>query len=60
MSCIPVSLLGMLYYVRFAITGAVRNWKSGESNHGLLVWATNEDDEGCDLRFYSRESSTNK
>ena len=47
-------------YVEFDITEAARNWKSGEKNNGLLVWATNEEEEGRDRRFYSSESETNK
>ncbi len=47
-------------YVEFDITEAMRNWKSGQPNYGLLVWATNEDAEGRDLRFYSRNNSKNK
>ncbi len=30
-------------YVEFDITEAMRNWKSGQPNYGLLVWATNEE-----------------
>ena len=42
-------------YVEFDVTGAVRNWVNGEPNHGLVVWATNETEEGRDLRFYGRK-----
>ncbi len=47
-------------YVEFDITEAMRNWKDGQPNYGLLVWATNEDVEGRDLRFYSRDNTENK
>ena len=47
-------------FIEFDITEAARNWKSGEQNNGLLVWATNEVEEGRDLRFYSRERATQK
>eukprot|EP00731_Ephydatia_muelleri_P012430 Em0006g1324a len=41
-------------YVEFDMTEAARNWKDGAANNGLLVWATNENEAGTDLRFYSR------
>lgn len=44
-------------WVEFDVTEAVRNWKAGNPNYGLLVWATNENRDGRDLRFYSREKS---
>ena len=47
-------------YIEFDVTEAARNWKSGEQNNGLLVWATNENEEGRDLRFHSRERATQK
>ncbi len=46
-------------YVEFDITEAMRNWKNGQPNYGLLVWATNEDVDGRDLRFYSRNNNGN-
>eukprot|EP00731_Ephydatia_muelleri_P012436 Em0006g1330a len=48
---IPRTLQG---YVEFDMTEAARNWKDGAANNGLLVWATNENEAGTDLRFYSR------
>ena len=47
-------------YIEFDITVAVRNWKSGEPNCGVLVWATNENEKGRDIRFYSRKRTTGK
>ena len=50
-------------YIEFNITDiteASRNWKSGESNYGVLVWATNENEKGRDIRFFSRERATGK
>ncbi len=44
-------------YMEFDITAAVQNWQSGDPNHGLLIWATNELEEGRDIRFASKESS---
>ena len=44
-------------YVQFHVTEAVNNWHNGEPNYGLLIWATNEEAEGRDFRFYSREVS---
>ena len=42
-------------FVEFDVTAAVENWDRGEPNHGLLIWATNENEEGRDLRFYDRK-----
>jgi len=36
---------------------AVENWLSGWQNNGLVLWATNEDVEGYDVRMYSKEYS---
>ena len=44
-------------FIEFDVTEAVRNWQDGDSNYGILVWATNEGDPGRDLRFYSRSYS---
>ena len=42
-------------YVEFDVTEAIRNWDQNDTNHGLLIWATNENEEGRDLRFYDRK-----
>ena len=42
-------------YIEFDITEAVRNWRKGDPNYGLLVVAKNEQEVGRDLRFFSRE-----
>ena len=47
-------------YMEFDVTQAARNWKAGEPNYGLLIWATNENEFGRDARFYSRERNENK
>ena len=47
-------------YIEFNITEASHNWKSGEPNYGVLVWATNENEKGRDIRFFSRERATGK
>ena len=47
-------------YIEFNITEASRNWKSGEPNYGVLVWATNENEKGRDIRFFSRERATGR
>jgi len=40
----------------FDVTDAVKSWVAdADSNYGLLVWATNENQSGMDMRFYSRE-----
>ena len=47
-------------WIEFDITEAAQNWKAGEPNYGVVIWATNEDEDGRDVRFYSRERSTNR
>ena len=44
-------------FMEFDITEAVRNWQAGDDNYGVLVWATNENDAGRDLRFASKSNS---
>ena len=46
--------------MEFDITKAARNWLAGQENNGVLIVATNEDVVGREVRFYSRERSTNK
>ena len=41
-------------FVETEVTSAVKDWKDGKPNYGLLIWATNEDQDGRDTRFYSR------
>ena len=43
-------------FLEFDITKAARSWSAGLSNYGLLIWATNEDVEGRDVRFSSMGS----
>lgn len=39
----------------------VRHTNQGTAtNNGVILWATNEDVNAYDLRFYSRENATNK
>ncbi|KAK3748792.1 hypothetical protein QZH41_004948 [Actinostola sp. cb2023] len=40
-------------FVEFDVTRAVKSWVSGQPNHGLLFWATDENVEGRDVRFAS-------
>ena len=42
-------------YKEFDITKAAKNWKTGQPNYGVLIWATNED---TDIRFFSQKHST--
>ena len=44
-------------YLELDITKAAQNWKSGDPNYGVLIWATNEDVDGRDIRFFSKERS---
>ena len=41
-------------FVEIEVTSAVQDWKAGKPNYGLLIWATNEDINGRDTRFFSR------
>jgi hypothetical protein len=46
-------------WISFDITNAVIQWKASDStNKGLVIYATNENTNGCDMRFYSSEIST--
>ena len=40
-------------FMEFDITEAMRNWRNGDPNYGVLLRATNENDVGRDVRFYS-------
>ena len=42
-------------WLQLDITEAARNWKNGEKNYGVVIWATNENDNGRDICFFSRE-----
>ena len=44
-------------FVEFDITGAIRSWKQGFYNYGLLLKVVNEQSNGRDLRFFSKESA---
>ena len=44
-------------FVEIEVTSAVKDWKAGKPNHGLLLWATNEDQNGRDTRFLSKSYS---
>ena len=50
----------MYKWIEFDITETARNWKAGQPNYGVVIWSTRESDNGRDVRFYSRERSTNK
>ena len=47
-------------YIEFDITTVAQKWKSGEDNYGVLVRATNEDQDGHEARFFSKEHTTGK
>ena len=47
-------------WLEMDITEAVRNWENGEPNYGVLIYAANDDNDGYDIRFHSREYSTDK
>ena len=44
-------------FVEFDITRALRRWRSGVPNHGLVIRATNELDAGRSIRFASNAMS---
>jgi len=43
-------------FVELDVTRAVSSWLVGEPNYGLLMWALNENQDGRDIRFLSKES----
>ena len=40
-------------FVEIDVTSAAKEWKAGKPNYGLLLWATNEDQDSRDIRFFS-------
>ena len=42
-------------HMEFDITQAAKNWLSGQPNYGVVISATNEQVQGREARFYSRE-----
>ena len=44
-------------FVEIEVTSAVKAWKSGSPNYGVVIWATNEDIVGRDTRFASSADS---
>jgi len=44
-------------FVEIEVTSAAMNWKAGEPNYGVVIWATNEDQQGRDTRFASTSDS---
>ena len=44
-------------FVEFDVTNAVKSWRDGVPNYGLLIRATNELDRGRDIRFASNAFS---
>ncbi|XP_031563441.1 uncharacterized protein LOC116298980 [Actinia tenebrosa] len=47
-------------FVEFDVTRAVRSWRKGTPNHGMLLWATDENLAGRDLRFASNAHPDSK
>ena len=47
-------------YIEFDVTQAAQNWKSNsQSNHGVLIFATNDEVDGSDLFFHNKEHANN-
>ena len=44
-------------FVEIDVTSAVKAWKSGSPNYGVVIWATNENIAGRDTRFASSADS---
>ena len=44
-------------FVQIEVTSAVKAWKSGSPNYGVVIWATNENKAGRDTRFASNADS---
>ena len=47
-------------YIEFDITEAFQQWKSGKNNYGVLVRATNENEDGRIVVFNSKERNNRK
>ncbi len=47
-------------FITWDITTTASNWIAGEQNYGVVMSVSNEDTIGRDIRFYSRERSSNK
>ena len=41
-------------FVEIEVTSAAKEWKNGKPNYGVIIWATNENEDGRDTRFYSK------
>ena len=44
-------------FVEVDVTSAVNDWKAGQPNYGVVIWATNENIAGRDTRFASKSES---
>ena len=44
-------------FVEIEVTSAVKDWKSGSPNYGVVIWSTNENTAGRDTRFASKSHS---
>ena len=44
-------------FVEIEVTSAVKAWKSGSPNYGVVIWATNENIAGRGTRFASNADS---
>ena len=44
-------------FVEIEVTSAVKAWKSGSPNYGVVIWATNENTAGRGTRFASKSDS---
>ena len=47
-------------YMEFDVTKAIRNWRNGSQNFGLLVKVINEAENGRGIRFYSKSHSDSR
>ena len=44
-------------FVSIDVTSAIKEWKAGHPNYGVVIWATNEYKAGRDTRFASKSES---
>jgi len=44
-------------FVSIDVTSAIKEWKAGHPNYGVVIWATNENKVGRDTRFASKSES---
>ena len=47
-------------YITWNVTNVARNWLRGDTNNGVFLFASNDNQFGREIRFYSRENRINR